>query len=183
MTGEASPGYLPYPTIVREMERLLPQPPPKLIILGRKPLKRKCSSYKYNYVQPTVDSMKKGRLWAYEDPDLYKTDSSTDSTTSKNNGFPSRVRLKLHQNDSYYQPYLFTMEELIRAELNQLKECLRYYNVDENNQRVYVPGFGANAMYDLVQKNRNGYVTNLIDDGMKCNKNRRRDVDTLVRSI
>ena len=108
MTGEASPGYLPYPQVARLMRRSLPDP--KIIVVGRNPLERSWSSYKYNYVSPTLEEMKKGRV-----PNVQK-----------------------HQGEEYYEQFLFTFEELIRAELTQLKACLDHRH-----------GFGANATRDL----------------------------------
>ena len=114
MTGEASPGYLPYPEVARLMHQSLPDP--KIIVVGRNPIERGWSSYKYNYVSPTIQEMKKGRV----------------------QNVPRR------QSDEYYKKFLFSFEELIRAELAQLKACL---GIGGNSSPVHghSTGFGINA--------------------------------------
>jgi hypothetical protein len=96
MTGEASPGYLPYPSVVQAIERLMRPTLPKIIVIGREPLDRMYSSYKYNYVIPTTKHLQRG----------------------KRSDIPS------HQPDEFYTPYLFSLEDLVRAELKQLRACL-----------------------------------------------------------
>jgi hypothetical protein len=94
MTGEASPGYLPYPDVValtaKEMSGT------KIICVGRDPMARSFSSYRYNYVNPAIEIMKKGKA-----PGILKNKS-----------------------DEYYHQYLHTFEDMIKAELKLLKECL-----------------------------------------------------------
>jgi hypothetical protein len=95
ITGEASPGYLPYPRAVKSaFDRL--QGHPKFILIGRNPVTRMYSSYRYNYRTPTLQSYQAGQK----------------------RGVLGR------QPDEYYDKFLFTFEELIRAELHQLKRCL-----------------------------------------------------------
>lgn len=95
MTGEASPGYMPYPDVAHRLRQQLPGP--RIITLGRSPLERSYSSYRYNYVAPTIEEMRKGKL---------------------------RNRIDPNQSDDYYEPFLFTFEEMIRAELENLRDCL-----------------------------------------------------------
>jgi hypothetical protein len=104
MTGEASPGYLPYPAVPKLMRTSLPDP--KIIVIGRSPLERSWSSYKYNYIQPTLEEMENGNV----------------------KGIPPG------QTKDYYKTYLFSFEDIMRAELTQLRKCLDP-----------VHGFGANA--------------------------------------
>jgi hypothetical protein len=94
MTGEASPGYLPYPGVARMAQQRLPGP--KIVMVGREPIDRTYSSYRYNYVTPTIQAMKKGKV----------------------RGTPKG------ESDEYYHQFLFSFEELVRAELDLLKECL-----------------------------------------------------------
>ena len=95
ITGEASPGYLPYPKAVKSaFDRLQGQP--KFIAIGRNPLTRMYSSYRYNYRSPTLQTYQAGQ----------------------------KRGILRDQPDEYYEPYLFSFEELIRAELKQLKKCL-----------------------------------------------------------
>jgi hypothetical protein len=96
MTGEASPGYLPYPDVAILVQRLMPGP--RIIAVGRDPLERAYSSYRYNYVNPAVEDMKKGK-------------------------FRNR-NITANQSDEYYQQFLFSFEDMIRAELVNLKDCL-----------------------------------------------------------
>jgi hypothetical protein len=99
MTGEASPGYLPYPNVATMIRQRLPNGP-KIIVIGREPVDRSYSSYRYNYVSPSIDMMKQGKL----------------SGIAKG------------QPDSYYLDYLFSYEDLIVAELNVLRDCLSIPN-------------------------------------------------------
>lgn len=132
VTGEASPGYLPYPAVARNAYKawkgdldvdgagiasnyqplskflanqsyrsMVPEVPPRIIVLGREPLDRIYSSYKYNYVVPTIEHLK-----------------------TKGHPRISKKEFKLHQDDDYYLPYLFTLEDFVRAELKQLRGCL-----------------------------------------------------------
>mmetsp|Transcript_11718 Transcript_11718/g.21316 ORF Transcript_11718/g.21316 Transcript_11718/m.21316 type:complete len:616 (-) Transcript_11718:150-1997(-) len=102
MTGEASPGYLPYPDVALRTARRMTTPDgsgPKIICIGREPLDRSWSSYNYNYVQPALQTMRKG---------------------GGGHNIPSR------KSDDYYREHhLFSFEELIRAELAALRECLK----------------------------------------------------------
>ena len=93
MTGEASPGYLPYPDVVGEVKRRLPEP--KIIALGREPLDRAWSSYRYNYANPLLDKLRKGAMRG----------------------------VKKSQPDETYRQYLFSFEDLVKAELTVLREC------------------------------------------------------------
>jgi len=84
MTGEASPGYMPYPDVVESVvKRLSPdwKPSsfgddedagvkawkehvrflPKIIAIVRDPITRAVSSYKYNYIEPAMKRLKSGR--------------------------------------------------------------------------------------------------------------------------
>lgn len=111
LTGEASPGYLPYPNTVKAVKRLLPGRP-KIVMIGRNPLTRMYSSYRYNYVVPTLDLYRKGRKA----------------------GIPKQ---QPNQSDDIYDPYLFTFEELVKAELKQLKACLNDFGPAATRDRWY----------------------------------------------
>jgi hypothetical protein len=121
MTGEASPGYLPYPQVVKDTYRLMKDAHslelPKIIVIGREPLDRMYSSYRYNYVYPTLEYLKKG----------------------KQHGILSNLT-----DDEYKQKYLFSLEDFVRAELAQLKECLTW--TDE--EKVVHNGFGVLQTYN-----------------------------------
>ncbi|KAG7349344.1 sulfotransferase [Nitzschia inconspicua] len=120
MTGEASPGYLPYPQVAKDVRRIMKQQPhhdlPKIIMVGRSPLERMYSSYRYNYVYPTLEYLRKGR----------------------HHGIPKDL------SDEEYEPYLFSLEDFVRSELAQLKLCLNW--VDRNNE--FHKGFGAQMTFD-----------------------------------
>jgi hypothetical protein len=95
MTGEASPGYLPYPDVAARTARMMPGT--KIVAIGRDPLERAYSSYRYNYVGPAVDLMRRGGV----------------------HGVPR------DQSEDYYRDHhLFSLEELLRAEYAALRECL-----------------------------------------------------------
>lgn len=95
MTGEASPGYLPYPSVANLVHRRLPGV--RILALGRNPLERMYSSYQYNYVFPTIQQLKKGLAVRH---------------------------VERFKDDDYYQQFLFSFEEMVVAELAQLQSCL-----------------------------------------------------------
>ena len=94
MTGEASPGYLPYPDVAALAHQSMPRT--RIICVGRNPLERAYSSYRYNYVNPAMTMMRNGE--------------------TKN--------IKKNQTDHYYMKYVFSFEQMVKAELAVLKECL-----------------------------------------------------------
>ncbi|CAJ1954121.1 unnamed protein product [Cylindrotheca closterium] len=107
MTGEASPGYLPYPQVVREIAMTGIEP--KLITLGRKPIDRIWSSYKYNYVTPALDKIRSGH-----------------------------GAIPLNKSDDFYKEhFLFSLEELVRAELDQLNRCLYGFGISKTRDMWY----------------------------------------------
>jgi hypothetical protein len=73
---------------------------PKIIVVGREPIDRAYSSYRYNYVTPTLEMMRKGRA----------------------------RNIEAGQNDEYYDRYLFSFEDMMRAELDRLRSCLSPVN-------------------------------------------------------
>jgi hypothetical protein len=99
ITGEASPGYLPYPDVAAMVRQRLPKGP-RIIAIGREPIDRAYSSYRYNYVSPTIETMRKGVMYG----------------------------IKKDQPDSYYHEFLFSFEDMIKAELEILRECLSIPN-------------------------------------------------------
>ena len=96
MTGEASPGYLPYPDVVALAQKRLPGP--KIILAARDPLDRAWSSYRYNYVVPALDLAMKGRL--------------------REKSIPKGM-----SEDYYRENHLFSFEDMLKAELKVLREC------------------------------------------------------------
>ena len=94
ITGEASPGYLPYPDVAALVSKRLPGT--KIICVGRDPLDRSYSSYRYNYINPAITKLRKGH----------------------------HKGIKGGQPDEYYHQFLFSFEEMMQAELKQLKACL-----------------------------------------------------------
>ena len=94
---------------------------PKIVMIGREPLDRMYSSYRYNYVYPTLEYLKKG----------------------KRHGIPSNLT-----DDEYKEKHLFSLEDFVRTELNQLKECLTWTDGDG----VAHAGFGAPQTYDQWKK-------------------------------
>lgn len=94
MTGEASPGYLPYPDVVHRIREKMSGP--RILAIGRNPLDRAYSSYRYNYVTPTLEEMKKGHV----------------------------SHVPPSKDESYYQQFLFSFQDMMEAELKQLRKCL-----------------------------------------------------------
>ena len=102
MTGEASPGYMPYPDVAQLIHKRMValskntgerNVTPKIIAVVRNPLERAWSSYNYNYVQPALKKLTKSR--------------------------------NKRSDDFYKEKRLFSFEDLVRAELDLLKECLK----------------------------------------------------------
>ena len=122
MTGEASPGYMPYPSVIELLvKRLSPTQPnklsadrhgldafrdsirslPKIISVVRDPIERAVSSYKYNYIVPALTRLKRGQ-----------------GMTASGKQIPGG------RTEQFYRDYLYTFEELASAELVTLKKCL-----------------------------------------------------------
>lgn len=105
MTGEASPGYLPYPHVAYILGDWMRSKAgngegqqvssPKLITIVRNPLERSWSSYKYNYRNPLLEQLR------------------------------NMERANHPRSDEWYMANkVFSFEDLIRAELKQLRICL-----------------------------------------------------------
>ena len=153
MTGEASPGYMPHPSVVESVvKRLSPNwhpsgsdsdgangveawkvhvnALPKIIAIVRDPIDRAQSSYKYNYIEPAIKKLKAGR-----------------GLTVSGKNIPGGKTEKY-----YRQHHLFSFEELAYAELGVLKECLAYGGKGEEwtNKR-----FGTKVekfFYETIQR-------------------------------
>lgn len=82
---------------------------PKLITLGRKPIDRIWSSYNYNYVTPALDTLRNGR-----------------------------GVVPMNKSDDFYKEhFLFSLEELVRAELDQLNRCLYGFGINQTRDMWY----------------------------------------------
>ncbi|KAL7468138.1 hypothetical protein ACHAXS_008363 [Conticribra weissflogii] len=124
MTGEASPGYMPYPAVVEMVAKTMGrsaidgeesskggveiwkervQSMPKIIAIVRDPIDRAVSSYEYNYVQPALNKLKAGM-----------------GVMASGEKIPGGM-----SDEFYMKHHLFTFEELACAELKVLKSCLQ----------------------------------------------------------
>jgi hypothetical protein len=81
---------------------------PKIITIVRNPLERSWSSYKYNYTKPVIDTIRKKYDNEDADPFLVKLENTD----------------MCYTDEWYYENYIFSFEDMIRAELKLLKECL-----------------------------------------------------------
>lgn len=136
MTGEASPGYLPYPDVVALVASEMRGT--KIICVGRDPLDRSYSSYRYNYVNPAIEKLKKGG----------------------SRGIAAR------QPDEYYHQFLFSFEEMMRAELKTLKECLKPGGIGERGaMRVWGSTSWGRTVYG--ERTKDG-LSPLIDLDGQC---------------
>ncbi len=107
---------------------------PKIITAVRNPIERSWSSYNYNYVHPTLSKIK-------ED-------------------YPAAANLT---DEEIKQKYLFSFEQMIRAELGVLKECLKSGGRGElNTKRIY--GEKDWALPNLRLKEREGVPLIAIDE-------------------
>mmetsp|Transcript_21935 Transcript_21935/g.24965 ORF Transcript_21935/g.24965 Transcript_21935/m.24965 type:complete len:619 (+) Transcript_21935:174-2030(+) len=118
MTGEASPGYLPYPDVARRLQVYMknnagngenqPVDMPKIITIVRNPLERSWSSYNYNYVRPTVSKMKNRYYISRKNKKSIHSKDLTNMTDAE-----------------IVDKYFFSFEQMVKAELELLKECLK----------------------------------------------------------
>jgi len=134
MTGEASPGYLPYPDVAALAAKRLPGP--KIIMAARDPLDRAWSSYKYNYVVPALDKAVKGKLMEKSVPE--------------------------GMTEEYYREnHLFSFEEMLKAELKVLRDCFKPGGTGETRAREKF-GNMRWAMNEFQRRDKNG-LPPLID--------------------
>lgn len=134
ITGEASPGYLPEPAVAIRLLKWMtlragngPNAPtslPKLITIVRNPLERSWSSYKYNYVTPAIHTL-----------------------MSKD-----KARNRIHS-EQYYHQFLFSFEQLIEAELDNLEDCLKTSGRGESSTELM---FNSLEEYSHEFKRRKG---------------------------
>jgi len=174
VTGEASPGYLPYPDVARNAymawkgslstsgagvgsmgmpltqflsnpsyKSMVPEVPPRIIAIGREPFDRIYSSYKYNYVVPTLESLRTNGHPRIPTAKETKNDGEDDDEN----------KFHLHRDDEYYQPYLFSLEEFVRAELKQLKGC--FY--DWGPQKTYTKWYRKTPYKDAVKRRNQNF--------------------------
>jgi len=140
MTGEASPGYMPYPDVAARTARQMSGA--KIVAIGREPIDRAWSSYKYNYVHPATDIMKHGEARG----------------------------IQRGQSDEYYEQHLFSFEEMLRAELAVLKECFAPGGPGQvETERMYGTKSWAK---DEFQRRKENKLPPLIDLDETCYGNR-----------
>ena len=136
MTGEASPGYLPYPDVAARTARQMSGS--KIVAIGREPIDRAWSSYRYNYVNPATDIMKRGEVHGIE----------------------------RGESDDFYTQYLFSFEEMIKAELKVLKECFAPGGPGQvETEKMY--GTQSWAVEEFKRREENG-LPPLIDLDETC---------------
>jgi len=98
ITGEAFPGYLPYPDVALRIKETLGANSygPKIVVSVREPLSRAYSSYKYNYLEPALEKLRRGG-----------------------------IDILVNQTDEYYiKHHVFSFEDMIEAELKFITQCL-----------------------------------------------------------
>lgn len=129
MTGESSPSYFPYPEVphmIRERTRAPGGPHPKIIAILRDPISRSMSSYQYNYVVPAL-----------------KMIMNSSKNTKANNAL---ANIKEGMSEEYYiENHLFSFEELVRAEISVLAECLWCGVAEDMSRKRYGPPNGIYA--------------------------------------
>ena len=120
MSGEASPGYLPYPDVVNDMKRRMKTP--RILAIGRNPIERAYSSYKYNYVVPTTKYLSRG----------------------KQEGIP-----KGHADD-FYKQFLYSFEDMMRAEFVQELRWWHPSEIVPTDELEFAPRRLAELLADLL---------------------------------
>ncbi len=163
MTGEASPGYMPYPSVLQLLVKRLsptdePNKPdadkletykddikslPKIISVVRDPIERAVSSYKYNYIVPALSRLKRGY-----------------SMTASGKPIPGG------KTEKFYQDYLYSFEELAWAELATLKECLQPGGRGETYSYNHYGKY--NFFHGTFESRANSSKTPLIDLDGAC---------------
>lgn len=115
MTGEAAPGYIPYPGVAHLVKKRMPGP--KILTIAREPLDRAWSSYNYNYVREALKIIKRKA---------------------------SVMGIPTGKSDEYYKEHhIFSFEDFIRTELSLLKKCLEPGGEAETKSREeYYKWFG-----------------------------------------
>lgn len=93
LTGEAAPGYLPYPDVAERTRNMLPGT--RIILIAREPIDRAWSSYNYNYIRNGISKLKR------------------------------RPSAKGKSDDALIKGNFFSFEEMMRAELDILRDCLK----------------------------------------------------------
>ena len=158
MTGEASPGYMPYPSVVEAVVKRFSsswkpsvasdgndgekglaawkahvQSLPKIIAIVRNPIERAKSSYKYNYVETAIKKLRAGL-----------------GVTISGKRIPGK------QTDQYYRTnHLFSFEELANFELEVLKECLKAGGKGENWTYTEFGKGSDTYFYESIQRRNN----------------------------
>jgi hypothetical protein len=169
MTGEASPGYMPYPSVIEELVNRLSSSSwidsasadesnvsgvigverwkahvrslPKIIAIVRNPIERAKSSYKYNYVEPAIEKLRSGS-----------------GITVRGKRIPGK------KSDQYYRTHhLFSFEELAYAELGVLKECLKSGGSGELRTYTEFARQSGTLFYESVRR-RNSNSTSTTSD-------------------
>ena len=157
MTGEASPGYMPYPSVVESVvKRLSPhwkpsgsddndvngvkawkvhvRALPKIIAIVRDPIDRAQSSYRYNYIEPALQQLKAGR-----------------GLTVSGKSIPGG------NTEKYYRQHdLFSFEELVYEELGVLTATENGYGKRTPVGEYTRHGRGTKGMIAIQTSDRNG---------------------------
>ena len=145
MTGESSPSYFPYPEVphmIRERTRATGGPHPKIIAILRNPISRSISSYQYSYVVPAL-----------------KMIMNRSKNTKANNAL---ANVKEGMSEEYYiENHLFSFDELVRAEINVLTECLWCGVAEDMSREKYGP---PNGIYSNDYLDPNSPLTLEIAD-------------------
>lgn len=168
MTGEASPGYMPYPSVLEMMvKRLSPSNPeddgeakgldvwkeqvrslPKIIAIVREPIQRAVSSYKYNYITPALERM-------------------TSGTALSAGGEP----IPGGRNELYYlKNHMFSFEELATAELKALRRCLTPGGQGEKYTRRRYATYKDSFFFETIKQRRGSNMPHLIHLDGACYK-------------
>ena len=151
MTGEAAPGYIPYPVVARRIYNRMYNKggAPRFILLVREPLQRAYSSYKYSYVNPALKLLKK----------KYHLHNSVVNDIGMK-------EIEYHPNDDdyYTSNYLFSFNDFIKSELRMLKECLKLGSNAMNSS------FTANSFWteDEYERRKNNDLPPMIDLDRFC---------------
>lgn len=142
MTGEASPGYLPYPDVAHRIKDYMKTKAgngynqlvamPKIITIVRDPLERSYSSYKYNYIRPNLEKLQKevkkarhsqSKRKGFKKKRVYNYNDS--GTSRQYYDMIQSIVSKNMTDDQIIQEYFFSFDELIEAEMELLENCLR----------------------------------------------------------
>lgn len=140
---------------------------PKIITIVRDPLERSYSSYKYNYITPNLEKIKKevnsAIVRSRKDYHVANGHRNKQRRTmdKKRADMIESIISKNMTDEEIVDEYFFSFEQLVEAEINLLQECLKSGGAGERGAEKE---YGSEAWAHALLEKRNTNSTN--PDGM-----------------